>query len=67
MYPKWVSRGHGMGQILCRNEAEEAEVHKDNAARERPFAETVSSVVVTVEPVEAIPARKKPGPKPKVT
>ena len=72
MYPKWVSRGHGMGQILCLNAEDEAAVHADREARENP----APVELVVQKPKVAAPEftqeepyshqRKKPGPKPKV-
>lgn len=38
-YPKWVSRGHAIGQILCLNEDEEAAVNAEREARENPPSE----------------------------
>lgn len=38
-YPKWVSRGFGMGEILCANADEEAAVNAEREARENPDAD----------------------------
>lgn len=36
MYPKWVTREHGIGPVLCLNEAEEKALLDDWAARSTP-------------------------------
>lgn len=74
-YPKWVSRGYGLGEILCLDEAEEKAVHADNDARSKPAQAKSESVeepeapeapAPTAGPVEPqVPERKKPGRKPK--
>lgn len=66
-YPKWVSRGHDIGVVLCLDEAEEAKLLADWARRDEPAA----AVQIDVKDVESVmaaaaPERKKPGPKPKV-
>lgn len=36
MYPKWVTRAHGIGPVLCLNEEEEAQLLADWEARDKP-------------------------------
>jgi hypothetical protein len=78
MYPKWVSRGHGIGQILCLNQLEEDTVNSEREAREGTppkFNIPAEAVQIIREEVPldefvelptTIVMRKKPGPKPKV-
>lgn len=71
-YPKWVSRGHGLGEILCLDEAEEAAVlapkeEQRTGNRLVTWAEVVTEMTAADahREQEATP-RKKPGRKPKV-
>lgn len=48
-YPKWVSRGYGLGEILCLNEAEEAAVLKPA----EPAAEPQKAAEWTVDTLRA--------------
>lgn len=65
-YPKWVSRGYGLGEILCRDEAEEAAVHADLKAFTSADVGTAMVTAATTDAATVLAARKKPGPKPKV-
>lgn len=47
-YPKWVNRGYGLGDILCRDADEEAAVHAERDARENPQPEPVEETVDTL-------------------
>ena len=64
-YPKWVSRGYGMGEILCLNADDEAAVDAERAEREKPAEAAVAQPHDATDTDEVGPARKKPGPKPK--
>lgn len=64
-YPKWVSRGHGIGEVLCLNEDEEAAMHAERAQREAPQIEESKGPEAQAE-AQVAPERKKPGRPPKV-
>jgi len=58
-YPKWVSRGYGMGDILCTNEDDEKAVLKDAEDRKAEAAAAAKKDAEEAEArtVEAIRAR----------
>lgn len=66
-YPKWVSRGYGLGEILCLTAEEEAAVI---AARDGLMTfrvpEPGSVEITSIGGGGGGEQRKKPGPKPKV-
>lgn len=56
-YPKWVSRGADIGEILCLNAEEEAAVNAERDERENGDAETSASTAEAVESIHTLRAK----------